>query len=102
MGSGQQGFEVTGEGWSTEEEDAKAVRLRVYLDCFEGSVPVWQVDNGPGTLAMKVSEVAIRGAHGVTKHNLNADSLSEPKCWLEYDGEVSIHQGIALIRRKHG
>jgi hypothetical protein len=78
------------------------VRLRLYLDCFKGSVPVWQVDTGPGTLAVKVSEVAIRGAHGVTKHNLSADNLSEPKCWLEYDGEVSIHQGIALIRGKHG
>lgn len=74
----------------------------MYLDCFEGSVPVWQVDTGPATLAVKVSEVVIRGAHGVTKHNLTADNLSEPKCWLEYDGEVSIHQGIALIRRKHG
>lgn len=78
------------------------MRLRLYLDCFEGKVPVWQVDNGPGTLAVKVSEVAIRGAHGVTKHNLTADNLSEPKCWLEYDGVVSVHQGIALIRGKHG
>ncbi len=76
--------------------------IRLYLDCFEGDRAIWQVDAGSGTMSFKVTEVQVRGAHGVTKQNLTADNLSEPKCWLEYDGEVTIHQGIALIRRKHG
>jgi hypothetical protein len=78
------------------------VKLRVFLNCFEEAPLIWQVDSGPGTLSVKVSEVAIRGAHGVTKQNLKADNKHEPKCWIEYEGEMSIHQNIALIRRDRG
>ncbi len=65
----------------------KRSKWRVYFNSSEEWPLVWSVDEGTVATEYKYAKVTIQG-EAVTRYNPNADNKTEPRAWVEVEGEL--------------
>ena len=64
---------------------------------YEGD-GIFAVDRGAGTPIALARRVHVVDCYGVTKTNLDADNVKEPRAWLEFDARYEVHDNEVVIR----
>ncbi len=74
--------------------------FRVYLNRFEEAPLIWSVDEGEIGTERKVKDVIMSNCTGITKTDLKADNVGNPKAWLHVIAEELMVSGdnIAVLR----
>ena len=76
--------------------------LRVYLNRFEDAPLVWSVDRGTKATEQRFKCVVFGKADAVTRVNLDADNVTEPRCWVEVKGDMLAVVGTTALVGPNG
>jgi hypothetical protein len=74
----------------------------VYLNRFEDAPLVWSVDRGTKATEQRFSSVILAKVDGVSRLNLDADNVSEPRCWIEVRSDMLAVMGSVAIVGPNG
>lgn len=83
---------------SSPEPEAKKVKLyRVYFNSKAAAPNCWSVDEGTIATEIIVSSIELIGVDSVTRLNLAADNVDDPKAWFEVHGRLTLQGSDAVI-----
>ena len=72
-------------------------RYRLYFNSKADAPNCWSVDEGTIDTEIQVASVELIGARIVSRLNLDADNIREPRAWFETDGTLQVDRNRVII-----
>ncbi len=80
-----------------KKSDERIKLYRVYFNSKADAPNYWSVDAGTIASEIIVASIELVGAHLVSRLNLSADNVHDPKAWFEVSGILSLNGNRAVI-----